>query len=127
MRKPIHDYQLFADGGDAAGAGEAGAVGDATQEVNEQLERDAKWKEFINGEYRENYQKAIKDQVDKRFKHVNELQERLDKRENLDTFLATRYGLDADDTEGILNALQNDDALFEQEAAERGLSTEQLN
>ena len=124
MKMLKYNLQMFAEGGDGGDA--AGAADDVNAEVNEQLERDAKWKEAINGEYRDHYQRAIKDVVDKRFKHVNELQERLDRRENLDSFLAARYGLSADDPDAILQALQNDDALFEQEAAERGLSTDQL-
>lgn len=119
------NLQLFADGGDAADAGEGS--GDGANAVDDAAEAAAKhaeeWNNLIKGDFREDYQRSVKDHVDRRFKHQAELEERLGSQDKLISFLSERYG--QEDPAEILNSIMNDDALFQEEAAERGLSTDQ--
>lgn len=119
------NLQLFADGGDAADAGEGSPEGEAT--VDDAAEAAAKhaeeWNNLIKGDFREDYQRSVKDHVERRFKHQAELEERLGSQDKLISFLSERYG--QEDPVEILNSIMNDDALFQEEAAERGLSTDQ--
>lgn len=118
------NLQLFAEGGDAGDAAEA-APETAEAEAEQSIDRATKWKEMINGEYRDEYKKSIESQLDRRFKEQESMRAKLDSQGKLSSFLAQRYGVDENDTDGLLSALQNDDALFESAAAERGLTTDQ--
>lgn len=124
MKDTKLNLQLFADGGDGGDAGETAPAPDVAEDVADKATR---WQELIgkDGEFHEEYKKGVEGAVNKRFSKVNEMQERIDRSSKLSAFLADRYGKDEDDFEGMLEALQNDDALFEAQAAERGLSTDQ--
>ena len=53
------------------------------------------------------------------------LQEQLDSRNGLMEALATKYGVEASDVEGILKAINDDNAYWEQEAEKEGVPVEQ--
>lgn len=122
MGDTIFNLQQFADGGDAAGdAGTGEATAESEAEAAAKHAED--WNNIIKGEFRDDYKKAIENQIHKRFAKQAELEEQVNRSQKLVAFLSQKYG--TDDEQGILDAIMNDDALFEQEAAERGLTTEQ--
>ena len=128
MKPKRFNLQLFAEGGDAGDTGNAGEpaeVVDVNEETDKQIEKATKWKELIDGEYRDEYKKSVSEHLDRRFKETKELKDRLKEKERLSAFLSQRYEVDPEDSDAILQAMQNDDALFAEQAAERGLSTEQ--
>jgi hypothetical protein len=127
------NLQLFADGGDAGGEAGEGAQAQpeaqetptAEAEANAQIDHAKQWQDLINGDFRDDYKKSIDNQLNRRFKATEELKGQLESIKKISDFFAQRYGLDANDYDGILGAAQNDDALFAEAAAERGLTTEQ--
>jgi hypothetical protein len=117
------NLQLFAEGGEGAGEAGTDAQGEAQQAAEAAAKHAEDWNNLIKGDFREDYEKAIKSHVDRRFKHQAELEEQIGRSQKLVAFLSERYG--TDDEQGILDAIMNDDALFEKEAAERGLNVDQ--
>jgi len=121
------NLQIFADGGEGAqGAETIAAPEGVEQEVDAAADHQAKWKDLINGEFKDEFKKSFDDQLDRRFKKQQELEEKLERQSKLSAYLSQRYGIEDENPDKILEALQNDDALFEEEAAKRGLTTEQL-
>lgn len=125
MRYHKFYLQQFSDGGEAGG--EAATTGEATSVEADAAEEAAKhaeeWNNLIKGDYREDYQKAIKEHVDRRFKHQAELEEKIGRSDKLIAFLGQRY--ETDDPQTILEKIMDDDAIFAEEALERGLTTDQ--
>lgn len=117
------NIQQFAEGGDAGEAGAEAPAENADAEAEAAAKHAEEWHNHITGEFREDYQKAVKEHVDRRFKHQAEMEEELERNKKLVSFLSEKYH--SDDPQELIEAMMNDDALFEKEAAERGLSTEQ--
>ena len=134
MRYKRFNLQLFAEGGGEGGA-EGSVQGTQTTEGTEQTEADKaaqaaaehaeNWNNLIKGEYKKDFNDAIKRNLDRRFAHQAELEAELEGNRKLMAFLADRYALDSSDADGLMEALQNDDALFESEAVKRGLTVDQ--
>lgn len=129
--------QLFAEGGEGAGEGgsETSQVADGNGQETEgtesgqssdEVDRSKTWKEMIKGEYKDEYHKSVQSVIDNRFKQTRELEERLTNQQGVLDFLSNRYGIeDASDVESMLRALEEDDSMFEERAAARGMSVEQ--
>lgn len=77
------------------------------------------------GEYEKEFSKRTQDIINKRFKETKQLQEQLNSRSPIMETLARKYGLKADDAEGILKALDSDTAMYEKAAFDEGLTVEQ--
>lgn len=146
------DLTLF-DGGAAAGgegggavasagggtnASEAGAepqTGDAAAESAEALpektpeERRAEYEKLI-GEYSDLYEADRKAGIEKavreRFKGTEKKMQAYDKMLPLMETFAGRYGIDASNTDALIEAISNDNVLYEDEAMQRGMSVDQL-
>lgn len=142
------NLQLFADeaaGADNSSEGAAAAIagnpdvnGVATGNTGEQAAPAAgdqtgedSWESLINGKFKKEYGKAVKDAVQKRMRNQRDLQSQVDRMNPLVAALANKYGIQAAqdgsyDLDALNNAVQNDNSLFEQEAFERGMSVEEL-
>lgn len=149
------DLQLFAEGsgtGDGNATGLTGTLarsdngsevdledirygiqGDQTEDVADPTtnkpERDMK-KEFealIKGEFKDEYSKRVQEAVQKRFKGNQEKLNQYEQIQPVLEMLRNKYGIDdASDLEELQRALEDDDSFFEEEAAEKGISVEQL-
>ena len=85
------------------------------------------FEELIEGEYKDDYKKAVNSVIKKRFKNVKDTQAKLDSYVPLMETLASRYGLNADASpEDFINAIYDDDALYENEALEKGIPVDVL-
>lgn len=82
---------------------------------------DKEFEELIKGKYKDQYNKRTQDTVQKRLKGAKETEERLTAMNPLLDLLSARYGVKADDTAGLIKALEGDDAFFEQAAQEHGM------
>ena len=134
------DLQLFAEGGSGdGGTGSEGATGatetaavsqtsitDADGTTATTVDREAEFEKLIKGEYKDLYDARMQDTIQKRLKGQKET---VDKYEalapTLDT-LAKKYGVDASDIEALNKAIEEDDAYYEEEALEKGVTVEQL-
>ena len=118
---------LFGEGGAAAGGeggtGVAEGVQDAAQATEVQtLDRAAKFKELIKGEYKDEFQRMMQDNLNRRFKETDELRRQNEAVRPLLELMAGKYGVQ----EAIREAAEADDGYYEEEAAEKGLTVEQL-
>ena len=85
------------------------------------------FEELIKGEYKEDYNKKVNTVVRNRLKNAKETEAKLESWNPIKDALVSRYGLDADaNPEDILNAMYNDDGLYENEALEKGIPVSEL-
>ena len=132
------DLQLFAEGGDG-GTGTEGANGSTESLANSQtqitdsdgttattIDRNAEFEKLIKGEYKDLYDARVKDTIQKRLKSTKET---VDKYNSLSPMLETlgkKYGVDSNDAEALIKAIEEDDSFYEQEALEKGITVEAL-
>lgn len=121
--------QQFADGGDA-GAGvssqdAAESTGEATQQDAAAEETRVPFDELIKGDYKEDYDKSVQKIVRQRFSKAKADEAKLTKIAPILQALASKYGVDADDIDGIARYVGEDDALYEEAAYEKGLTVDQ--
>lgn len=131
MRNTIFwpDLQLFAEGGEAGVTGEAAAPQEGSVEaqgVQEEKPRDlnADFEALIRGEYKEQYNKRVQDTVRRRMKGTQDTVDKYNAMVPLMELLGSKYG--TTDIAALTRAVEEDNGLWEQEAAERGVSSDQL-
>ena len=120
---------LFGEGGGASGGAAAGGQGEgagAAAEAQQTTDKAAQFDALIKGEYREEYDRKFKQGLDRRFKETETLRQQTEAAKPLMELLAGKYGVDAGDLEGLLKAAEADESYYESEAAEKGLSVQQL-
>ena len=134
MRKfLLMDLQLFAEGADSgvsgadaasqSGAAEAQAANDAQAETKPR-DLSADFEALIRGEYKEQYNKKVQDTVRRRMKGTQETVDKYHAMVPLMELLGSKYG--TTDIAALTKAVEEDNGLWEQEASERGVSSEQL-
>lgn len=85
------------------------------------------FEELIKGEYKDDYNKKMNSVVRSRLKNAKETQAKLDSWNPVRDALVSHYGLDANaEPEDILNAIYDDDRLYEDEALEKGIPVTEL-
>ena len=147
MDKTIHfptllDLQLFAEGtGGDGGTGAEGATGvNATAAVSQTgdntpaagvetvsaEDRSAKFEELIKGEYKDLYDAKMQDTIQRRLKGTKETVDKYNALTPTLEMLARKYGVDAADITALNKAIEDDDAYYEEEALEKGITVQQL-
>lgn len=128
----IFDLQLFADG-DAGGTGDsaqaAAVQGTETTENNVANESGTPaaperipFDELIKGEYKADYDARVQDIVKKRLKGSEETKKKLESLNPLLFALREKYGLtDQDDPQKILDAVLDDDDVWERQAMDQDM------
>lgn len=109
------------------------ADGVATESATEQIATasDESWDSLIKGKYKEDYNRAVNNAINKRFKNQRDLQSQIDSINPMVQALAQKYGI-APDAQGRIdiNALNqrfmDDNSLYEDEAFKRGMSVDDL-
>ncbi len=149
------NLQLFAeggtgagDGGTATGQGETGTaamshkddnladvkygIQEDVQTVTEQntvdkTDRNAEFEKLIKGDYKDLYDAKMQDTIQKRLKSTKETVEKYEALTPTLELLAKKYGIkDASDIDALNKAIEEDDAYYEEEALEKGITVEQL-
>lgn len=132
------DLQLFAEGGDG-GTGSEGATGengtaavsqttitDADGNTATPIDRKAEFEKLIKGEYKEEFDAWAQDTVKNRLKGHKETVAKLEALTPTLETLAKKYGVDSSDIDALNKAIEEDDAYYEEEALEKGVTVEQL-
>jgi len=139
MPKLLLNLQLF---GEEGSAGE-GDLANPTAEVSESegvatntegqpvATADDEWDTLIKGKFKDQYGKAVNDAVNKRFKNQKDLKGQIDAIDPIIRTLAQQYGIQAEangsiSIQALSDKILNDNALYEKEAFERGMSVEDL-
>lgn len=134
------DLQLFAEGGSGdGGTGSEGATGetgtaavsqtsitDADGTTATTIDREAEFEKLIKGEYKDLYDARMQDTIKNRLKGQKETVERYEALAPTLETLAKKYGVDASDINALNKAIEEDDAYYEEEALEKGVTVEQL-
>ena len=135
------DLQLFAEGAGSGdgGTGSEGAMGvngtaamsqtsitDADGTTATNVDREAEFEKLIKGEYKDLYDSRMQDTIQKRLKGQKETVEKYEALAPTLETLAKKYGVDASDIKALNKAIEEDDAYYEEEAIEKGVTVEQL-
>lgn len=99
--------------------------GAANHQEQQSTDRRKAFKDLVHGEYKDIYTEEMQKVIDKRFKETKELEAHRTKTTPLLEALATKYGIDSNDVEAITNAVNDDNALWEEAADEAGMTVEQ--
>lgn len=89
------------------------------------VDLDAEFEELIKGKYKDQYGKRVQNTVQQRLKGSKETEDRLNAMNPLMDLLSARYGVKADDIDGLTKALEGDDAFFEQAAQEHNMEAKE--
>ena len=90
------------------------------------VDRNAKYKELTRGEYKDLFDAEVQSIVQRRLKNTNETVDKYNALMPTLETLAKKYGVDASDIKALNKAIEEDDAFYEEEALEKGMSVEQL-
>ena len=91
-----------------------------------QPDRNAEFEKLIRGEYKDQYNQRVQDTIQKRLKGTQETVEKFNAMSPMLEMLSRKYGVDASDIDALSKAIQEDDAYYEEEAMEMGVSVQQL-
>lgn len=97
----------------------------ATESVP-QVDRTAEFEKLIKGEYKDLYDARMQDTIQRRLKGTKETVDKYNALTPTLELLAKKYGVDATDIEALNRAIEEDDAYYEEEALEKGVTVEQL-
>lgn len=111
---------------------EVHADGEQAQTSAEQstVDPNAEFEKMIKGDFKQQYDERVQKIINERFKESKKAEksynDKIAKMEPVLTMLSERYHVDSSNPEAILQALQNDNALYEAEALEKGITVDQL-
>lgn len=89
-------------------------------------DREKTFEDLIKGEYKDLYDRRVRDAIEKRFKGERETAERLKALAPTMEMLEKKYGVKAGDLEALNRAIEEDTGYYEDEAARTGIPVEQL-
>lgn len=139
--------QLFADGAESGvtGAAAVSPSGDtspnavvygkqeeapAAEVQNEEtppvVDRNAEFEKLIRGEYKDLYNAKVQSTVQQRLKATKDTVDKYNAFLPTMELLGKRYGVDIKDTDALVKAIEDDDAYWEREAADRGSTVEDV-
>lgn len=131
------DLQLFSEiemgaesgeiGQDAAaqtGVEDQAAADQEPQEQEEDLE--SAWQAARNGKFKQFFDRDMQGAIKERLKNSKQAEATLDKLQPMLMNMGKHYGVDASDIDQLMEKYQDDDALYEEEAMERGVPVETM-
>lgn len=101
-------------------------VAEAEREETAAPGREKTFEDLIKGEYKDLYDRRVRDAIEKRFKGERESAERLKALAPTMQMLEKKYGVKAGDLEALNRAIEEDTGYYEDEAARTGIPVEQL-
>lgn len=88
------------------------------------------YEDLIKGDYKEEHSQYMDKVMKERLKNQKQvettLRQQMDAMNPIMDMLAAKYGVDAKDMKALAKAIEEDDAYYESEASEKGISVEQL-
>ena len=100
--------------------------GTTVTETVQQPDRNAEFEKLIKGEYKDLYDQRMQDTIQKRLKGTKETVDKYNALSPTLELLAKKYGVDATDVDALNKAIEEDDAYYEDEALEKGVTVQQL-
>lgn len=90
------------------------------------IDRNAEFEKLIKGDYKDLYDARVQDTVQRRLKSTKDTVDKYNALTPTLELLSRKYGVDANDVEALTKAIEEDDAYYEDEALEKGVTVEQL-
>lgn len=90
------------------------------------VDRNAEFEKLIKGEYKDLYDARVQDTIQKRLKGSKETVDKYNALAPTLEMLSRKYGVDASDIDALNKAIEEDDAYYEDEALEKGITVDQL-
>ena len=106
---------------DAQAAAEQGA-----SDNTEVKDKNAAFEKLIRDEYKEQFAARTQAIIDKRFKESKALEAQINESKPILDMLAQKYGVSDGDLKKLAEAIEEDDSYYADEAAQRGMTVEQL-
>lgn len=95
-------------------------------ESEQPIDRNAEFEKLIKGEYKDLYDAKMQDTIQKRLRGTRETVDKYNALTPMLELLGKKYGVDATDVHKLAKAIEEDDAFYEEEAYEKGVTVEQL-
>ena len=89
-------------------------------------ERTARFEGLIKGEFKDLYDQRVQDTIKQRLKGNEAIVSKYNALAPALELLSGKYGVKADDVEGLIKAIEDDESFYEDEALEKGLTVEQV-
>ena len=103
-----------------------GGVAAANAEAANTIDGNESFEDLIKGKYKSEFDARVQDIIRSRFKQNGEMEERLNSLNPLLEGLGRLHNIDPSDIQQLTDVVLNNDALYEEEAMERGMSIEAL-
>lgn len=103
-----------------------GGVAAANAEAANTIDGNESFEALIKGKYKSEFDARVQDIIRSRFKQNGEMEERLNSLNPLLEGLGRLHNIDPSDIQQLTDVVLNNDALYEEEAMERGMSIEAL-
>lgn len=97
-----------------------------TTEPEPTLDRKSEFKKLIKGDYKDLYDAEVQRIVQDRLKSTKDQVAKYESLAPLLSMIGEKYGVDSDDAEALIKAIEDDDSYFADEAMERGMTVEEL-
>lgn len=132
----IFDLQLFAEEAAAETTGDMGQ--DAADQTGVEVEQDAAvqepqeedlesaWQEARNGKFKQYFDRDMQGAIKERLKNSKQAEAVLQKLAPMLDNMGKKYGVADGDIDALMAKYQDDDALYEEEAMERGIPVETM-
>ena len=123
-KNPLADikYGKQEEGTADAGQDEESASEEAAED--EPIDRGAEFERLIKGEYKEQYDARVQEAIRRRLKGSKDAEEKLAKLGTAFELIGKKYGVDANDIDGIAKALEGDGTFYESDAIANGMDTD---
>lgn len=101
---------------------------DTTQEEASEIpeadenEQEMSFEELIKGKYKNDFSSKVQGIINERFKESKQNEARLEKFEQMAEVISAKYGLSGDNFDELMNAVQQDDSFYEEQAIEKGMT-----
>lgn len=96
------------------------------QTETDATDKNAEFEKLIKGEYKDQFEQRIKDNLKRRFKESSSLKEKIVQSDEIINLLKVKYGITNDNMADIASAIKNDDGLLKAEAMEQGIEPDTL-
>ena len=96
-----------------------------TVTTKETEERSVQFENMIKGDYKDEFNSRVQKIVQGRIGDTKALQDQNAKMQPIIDMMSRKYGVDASNIDALTKAIQEDDSIFQDEAAKKGMSVEQ--
>ncbi len=89
-------------------------------------QKNAEFEKLIKGEYRDQFEQRIKDNLKRRFKESSSLKQRISQSDEIINMLKIKYGINENGLDGLAEAIKNDNGFLKEEAQKQGIEPDIL-